>query len=147
MRRVDREFYTFILKHNATQPRSHHQTPLPLSVNPSILPPRMTRYQLWIYKPALSANKHISLPLSHFQIQCITCINYPTVWLLMNSFTGNRAILCAGAVLKPLCLSKQLTLCSQQHIDQLFPGYISVNCLQTMFFRNMESLFRTTWVP
>ena len=30
----------------------------------------------------------------------------------------------AGAILKPLCLSKQLTLCSQQHIDQLFPGHI-----------------------
>ena len=27
----------------------------------------------------------------------------------------------AGAI---LCLSKQLTLCSQQHIDQLFPGHI-----------------------
>ena len=30
----------------------------------------------------------------------------------------------AGAILKPLCLSKLLTLCSQQHIDQLFPGHI-----------------------
>ena len=30
----------------------------------------------------------------------------------------------AVAILKPLCLSKQLTLCSQQHIDQLFPGHI-----------------------
>ena len=30
----------------------------------------------------------------------------------------------AGAILKPLCLSKQLTLYSQQHIDQLFPGHI-----------------------
>ena len=30
----------------------------------------------------------------------------------------------AGAILKPLCLSKQLTLCSQQHIDQFFPGHI-----------------------
>ena len=30
----------------------------------------------------------------------------------------------AGAILKPLCLSKELTLCSQQHIDQLSPGHI-----------------------
>ena len=30
----------------------------------------------------------------------------------------------AGAILKPLCLSKQFTLYSQQHIDQLFPGHI-----------------------
>ena len=30
----------------------------------------------------------------------------------------------AGAIIKPLCLSKQLTLCSEQHIDQLFPGHI-----------------------
>ena len=28
------------------------------------------------------------------------------------------------AILKPLCSSKQLTLCSQQHIDQLFLGPI-----------------------
>ena len=31
----------------------------------------------------------------------------------------------AGAVLKPLCLSKQLILCSPQHIDQLFLGHIT----------------------
>ena len=34
----------------------------------------------------------------------------------------------------PLCLSKQLTLCRQQHIDQLFPGHISVSCSQKLRF-------------
>ena len=43
----------------------------------------------------------------------------------------------AGAILKPLCLSKQLTLCSQQLFDQLFPGHM----LQTMFSCNMQHFY------
>ena len=46
----------------------------------------------------------------------------------------------AGAILKPLCLSKQLTLCSQQHIDQLFSGHIFVSCLITTFSCNTAKL-------
>ena len=45
----------------------------------------------------------------------------------------------AGAILKPLCLPKQLTLCSQQHIDQLFPGHIICQ-----LFANYVFLERTT---
>ena len=47
--------------------------------------------------------------------------------LLILHLTLSRATeqyCAAGAILKPLCLSKLLTLSSQQHIDQLFPGYI-----------------------
>ena len=50
-----------------------------------------------------------------------------SIHVKFNSLTFSRAIeqyYAAGAVLKPLCLSKQLTLCCQQHIDQLFPGHI-----------------------
>ena len=45
----------------------------------------------------------------------------------------------AGAILKPLCLPKQLTLCSQQHIDRLFPGHILCQ-----LFANYIVLQRTT---
>ena len=47
--------------------------------------------------------------------------------MLLWNLTLSRAIeqyCAAGGILKPLCLSKQLTLCSQQHIDKLFPGHI-----------------------
>ena len=57
-------------------------------------------------------------------------------WL--NYFTSNRATLHSGAILKPLCLSKQLTLCSEQNIDQLFLGHIS---LLTTFSCNAQHLF------
>ena len=44
---------------------------------------------------------------------------------LQLTLSGATEQLCAaGAILMPLCLSKQLTLFSQQHIDQLFLGHI-----------------------
>ena len=54
-----------------------------------------------------------------------------------------------GAILKPLCLYKQLTLCSQQHIDELFP---SASCLLTMFscntlhFNFAQHVYRNNWL-
>ena len=53
--------------------------------------------------------------------------------LQFNSFRATEQYCATGAILKPLCLSKQLTLSSQQHI--------SVSCLQTMFSCNTESYF------
>ena len=58
--------------------------------------------------------------------QCV--LRYPYLpFALLNCLTISWATeqYCAtGAILKPLCLSKQLTHCSQQHIDQLFRGHI-----------------------
>ena len=47
----------------------------------------------------------------------------------------------AGAILKPLCLSKQLTLCKQQHIDQLFPGHILCQLFANYVFLQRTTLF------
>ena len=46
----------------------------------------------------------------------------------------------AGAILKPLCLSKSLTLMCDNTCQKLFPGHISVSCLQTRFSCNAETL-------
>ena len=42
----------------------------------------------------------------------------------INLFMAIEQYWGTGAILMPLCLSKQLILCSQQHIDQLFLGHI-----------------------
>ena len=47
--------------------------------------------------------------------------NFESVVLTLSLATEQYCA--AGAILKPLCLSKQLTLCRQQHIDQLFLGH------------------------
>ena len=47
----------------------------------------------------------------------------------------------AGAILKPLCLSKQLTLCKQQRIDQLFPGHIVCKLFVNYVFLQRTTLF------
>ena len=55
------------------------------------------------------------------------------VWLCAHVFHcltlswATEQYCAAGAILKPLYLSKQLILCSQQHIDQLFTGHSGVN--------------------
>ena len=55
--------------------------------------------------------------------------NIPNMELLLTLSRATEQYCAAGAILKPLCLSKQSTLCSQQHIDQLFPGHrVQVVC-------------------
>ena len=49
-------------------------------------------------------------------------------WGLLTISQVTEQYCATGAILKPLCLSTQLTLCSKQHIDQLFPGHISASC-------------------
>ena len=46
------------------------------------------------------------------------------LWKVITLSQATEQYCAAGAILKPLCLSKQLTLCSQQHIDQFFTGHI-----------------------
>ena len=72
----------------------------------------------------------IYVQASHAGMQKFSLLQLVTVGVVsatVEELTLSRATeqyCAAGATLKPLCLSKQLTLCSQQHIDQLFPGHI-----------------------
>ena len=51
-------------------------------------------------------------------------LNHVPYMYVYKLFHGQQSNIAPQVLLKPLCLSKQLTLCSQQHIDQLFPGHV-----------------------
>ena len=60
---------------------------------------------------------------------------------LFNPSQATEQYCAAGTILLPLCLSKQLTLCTQQHIDQFVSWSHSVCCLLTSFSCNAQHLF------
>ena len=58
-------------------------------------------------------------------VLCLSIVSYlDGVHASLTLSWATEQYCATGAILKSLYLSKQLTLCSQQPIDQLFPGHI-----------------------